>query len=76
MNYLKKLDGFKILNYLPQKSIPQLHFTALRKDAKSIHLHNEVYVDRKIQALKKMEAMLNYAESTNVCRNLLLLQYF
>lgn len=76
VDYLKKLDGFKILNYLPQKSIPQLHFTALRKDAKSIHLSNEVYVDRKIQALKKMEAMLNYAESTNVCRNLLLLQYF
>ncbi len=76
VDYLKKLDGFKILNYLPQKSIPQLHFTALRKDAKSIHLSNEVYVDRKIQALKKMEAMLNYAESANVCRNLLLLQYF
>lgn len=76
VDYLKKLDDFKILNYLPQKSIPQLHFTALRKDAKSIHLSNEVYVDRKIQALKKMEAMLNYAESANVCRNLLLLQYF
>jgi ATP-dependent DNA helicase RecQ len=76
IDYLKKLDGFQILNYLPQKSIPQLHFTTLRKDAKSIHLSNEVYVDRKVLALKKMEAMLNYAESSNVCRNLLLLQYF
>jgi ATP-dependent DNA helicase RecQ len=76
IDYLKKLDGFKILNYLPQKSIPQLHFTALRKDAKSINLSNEVYIDRKLQAIKKMEAILHYAESTNVCRNVLLLNYF
>ena len=53
-----------------------MHFTALRKDAKSINLSNEVYIDRKIQALKKMESMLNYAESITSCRNLLLLQYF
>lgn len=76
VDYLKKLEGFKILNYLPQKSIPQLHFTASRKDAKSINLSNEVYIDRKAQAIKKMEAMLNYAESNQVCRNLLLLSYF
>jgi ATP-dependent DNA helicase RecQ len=76
LDYLKKLDGFKILNYLPQKSIPQLHFTALRKDAKSINLSNEVYIDRKVLAIKKMEAMLNYAESTTSCRNLILLNYF
>lgn len=76
IDYLKKLDGFKILNYLPQKSIPQLHFTATRKDAKSISLSNEVYIDRKVLALKKMEAMLHYAESTNFCRNLILLDYF
>jgi ATP-dependent DNA helicase RecQ len=76
LDYLKKLDGFKILNYLPQKSIPQLHFTALRKDAKSINLSNEVYIDRKVLALKKMEAILNYAESSTSCRNLLLLNYF
>ena len=76
IDYLKKLDGHKILNYLPQKSIPQLHFTASRKDAKSINLSKEVYIDRKVQALKKMNAMLNYAESKLECRNVLLLQYF
>lgn len=76
IDFLKKLDAFKILNYLPQKSIPQLHFTASRKDAKSINLSNEVYIDRKALAIKKMEAMLNYAESNDVCRNLLLLKYF
>lgn len=76
VDYLKKLEAFKIVNYLPQKSIPQLHFTASRKDAKSINLSNEVYIDRKAQALKKMEAMLNYAESTDTCRNYLLLKYF
>lgn len=76
IDFLKKLDGHKILNYLPQKSIPQLHFTASRKDAKSIQLSNEVYIDRKVQALKKMNAMLHYAESKVVCRNVLLLQYF
>ena len=53
-----------------------MHFTALRKDAKSINLSNEVYIDRKVLALKKMEAILNYAESNTSCRNLLLLNYF
>lgn len=76
IDYLKKIEGFKMLNYLPQKSIPQLHFTASRKDAKSINISNEVYTDRKAQALKKMNAMLNYAESTATCRNVLLLEYF
>lgn len=76
ISLLKKLDQRKILNYLPQKSIPQLHFTASRKDAKSIHLSNEVYIDRKVLALKKMNAMLHYSESTDICRNVLLLNYF
>jgi ATP-dependent DNA helicase RecQ len=76
IDYLHKLDARKILNYLPQKSIPQLHFTSSRKDAKSIHLSNEVYIDRKIMAVKKMNAMLDYAESQNKCRNEILLSYF
>jgi ATP-dependent DNA helicase RecQ len=76
INNLHKLDGHKILNYLPQKSIPQLHFTAARIDAKTLQLSKEIYTDRKVLALKKMNAMLNYAESNELCRNILLLKYF
>ncbi len=73
---LEFLDSRKILSYLPQKSIPQLHFTASRVDAKRLILSKEVYIDRKELALKKMEAILGYAEQSDTCRSVLLLKYF
>jgi len=76
IDFLNKLDESKILSYLPQKSIPQLHFTAIRKDAKTMHLSDEVYAKRKELSVFKMNAMIGYASNENTCRSLLLLNYF
>ncbi len=74
--YLNKLEELNLLSYLPQKSVPQLSFVETRKDARLIELSKEVYAERKDIALKNLESILHYAESKDVCRSILLLEYF
>ncbi len=75
-NYLVKLSNHGIINYIPQKSCPQVIYSEERLDNRSLFLSKENYEQRKKRFTDKIEAMLHYATSTDKCRSQLLLKYF
>ncbi len=75
-DYLIKLDQAKIIRYIPQRKLPFIIYTEERLEDKNLRISKENYETRKENYLKKMEAVLEYAASSNKCRSQILLNYF
>lgn len=78
-NIIKRLEFLhqhKIITYFPHTELPQLTFTQERIDSREISISKENYALLKERALKRMDAVIHYAESTHKCRSQLLLAYF
>ncbi len=73
---LMQLNQLNVLHYLPQTFLPQLCFTRARVDTKQLTIAPELLQVREEIAIKKLSAVIKYAESTQLCRSQLLLQYF
>jgi len=67
---------WEILEYVPTPTKPQITFVQERLKSSNLQLDPEVYKKRKNAARERLDAVLNYAESTNRCRSQLLLTYF
>ena len=76
VKYLKRLEQYEILNYIPQKSKPQLVFLSERADAKRILISDQNYKNLKKAATKRLSKVIAYVETNNKCRNQQLLSYF
>ncbi len=75
-NYLQKLESKNIIKYIPQRKTPFVVFTEERLSDKNLRLSKKNYEDRKKRYLSRVNAILNYAESTAKCRSQILLSYF
>lgn len=73
---LMQLNQLNVLHYLPQTFLPQLCFTRARVDTKQLTIAPELLKEREEIAVNKLSAVIKYAESTQLCRSQLLLQYF
>lgn len=73
---LKKLRTLGIIDYVPRKIKSQLTFLRERSDNKSLYISPQHYRIRKIRETETVNAILEYAEITNKCRNQILLEYF
>ena len=73
---LKQLQKLKIILYVPQKQMPQIIYSQERLDVKDISISAAHYSERKAEAIKRIDAVVNYVTSTNKCRSLMLLNYF
>ncbi len=73
---LKHLDQHKLLTYIPQTELPQLTFEQERIDVKNLSIAKENLTVLKQRALQRMEAVINYADSSHKCRSQILLAYF
>jgi ATP-dependent DNA helicase RecQ len=73
---LQALNNAKIIRYIPRKKTPLIVFTEERLDLKSVHISKENYQQRKDRFVKRINAVINYAESTAKCRSQILLSYF
>ena len=73
---LNLLHQQKVITYSPQTELPQLTFTMSRVDTKDLSLSKENFSSLKKRAIERMDAVLNYTESTHKCRSQLLLAYF
>lgn len=65
-----------ILHYIPGKKTPYIIYTRERQETDRIYLSKEVYEERKESYRRRIEAMIEYAESENKCRSRMLLYYF
>lgn len=73
---LKQLNRLRIIHYVPQKRIPRICYTMRRVEPGRAVLPREVYEERKADYAERVEAMVRYADGTDVCRSRFLLAYF
>ncbi len=75
-NKLKEMNKKRILHYIPKKSIPHVSFTTERIDKDRLHIPYEVYEKRKEQYTTRINAVIDFLEKDETCRNKTLLEYF
>jgi ATP-dependent DNA helicase RecQ len=73
---LKTLSQRRILHFIPQRKTPFITYRQDRVDAADVVLPRMVYEERKEQYIKRIDAMIEYATNTAVCRSRQLLRYF
>lgn len=73
---LKGLSHKHILNFIPQRSTPLITYTMNRIDSARVVIPPEVYEKRKEQYERRVDAMIRYATSNDICRSKQLLNYF
>ena len=74
--FLIRLRTQKIIDYIPQKKSPYLIFTRERIDQDRLKISKEHYTQRKLDYIRRVDAIIHYASSGHKCRSQLLLQYF
>ena len=74
--YLVKLSGMKVINYIPKKQNPVVTLLEERLDEKNIHISAERYAFRKERYLERIGELLAYAGTDRKCRSQFLLAYF
>ncbi len=75
-NQLIGLSQDKIIKYIPRKKTPFLTFVHEREPIDRITLGKEAYDDRKERYVTRTKSMIEYASEENICRSLILLNYF
>lgn len=76
INLLKILQQYHIIKYIPRITKPLLYFASERLEEKAIIFNKKELDAQKERTLDRLEAMLQYASSTNKCRSQQLLAYF
>ncbi|GGH19730.1 RecQ family ATP-dependent DNA helicase [Mucilaginibacter phyllosphaerae] len=72
---LQQLQGFNLLNYLPQTDKPQITWLKPRQHADNLYINKASIDQRKETYRRKMIAVFAYAEHKR-CRSQMLLSYF
>jgi ATP-dependent DNA helicase RecQ len=73
---LEKLSKHGIIDYSPQKNVPQLGFLTPRQDSEKLAIDHKELEKRKINEKKALRAVRHYTEQTAKCRMLLIQDYF
>lgn len=73
---LLQLNALGIIEYLPQKETPQIHFLADRAPAQFLTINHENYLHRKQQYELRVEAILRYLPLDKECRSRYISAYF
>jgi len=73
---LKELSKRHIVDFIPRRRIPYITYTREREDEDRVIIPQSVYEERRTQYIKRIQAMLDYANNDHVCRSRQLLDYF
>ncbi len=73
---LRQLQALGIIEYLPKKETPQIHFILNRAPAKYLNIQHEEYLERKKLHLSRVTQMMDYAKENNQCRSQYIGRYF
>ncbi len=74
--YLVKLSSYNIIRYIPGKKSALVIFSEERLTRKALLITPENYLQVKEKYEKRLAKMIEYAESENRCRSVMLLDYF
>jgi len=73
---LQQLAAMGIIEYLPQKESPQIHFLVNRAPAAFLHIDKDQYFKRKEAFTRRMNALIRFATSPGCCRSVFIGNYF
>ena len=73
---LKGLSQKHILSFIPQKKASYIKYTQRRESSEHISISHEIYDDLLERMNKRIEAMISYFSTDNICRSSQLLYYF
>ncbi len=76
INALKYLMEREVLIYLPRKNKPQLTFSSELIRAADLRISPENYAERKKDAGRRLESMIEYVSASKNCRSKMLIGYF
>jgi len=74
--YLKQLNQLRVIKYIPQRKGPQIIYSQSREESRYVVMTKEVYASRRARYEFQVEAVIDYATRTHICRSKLLLHYF
>ncbi len=74
--YLIKLSSMNVIRYIPGKNTSLVIFTEERLVRKALMISPDNYLHVKEKYSARLEKMIDYAESLNGCRSVMLLDYF
>ncbi len=74
--YLVKLSSMNIIRYIPGKKTALVIFTEERLVRKALMISPDNYLHVKEKYSARLEKIIDYAESKNRCRSVILLDYF
>jgi ATP-dependent DNA helicase RecQ len=74
--YLVKLSSMNIIRYIPGKKTALVIFTEERLVRKALMISPDNYLHVKEKYSVRLEKIIDYAESKNRCRSVILLDYF
>ncbi|MES2328523.1 MAG: ATP-dependent DNA helicase RecQ [Bacteroidota bacterium] len=73
---LLQLQSFGIIEYLPQKDTPQIHFLLNRAPAQYLEIDQDHYLRRKKLYEERVQNMMRYVTLTGACRSRYISNYF
>lgn len=73
---LSNLEQLNFLNYIPRSDKPQIQYLTSRIDTKYFSLSDEIYRNRKDDAAKRVQAVIDFVNNEKDCRSIQLLRYF
>lgn len=74
--FIEQLSNLQLLTYERASDKPQLTFLLPLQEASHLPLNLARLSERRDLAIKKMEAMINYAQQVHQCRMQVMLEYF
>lgn len=73
---LHQLAALGVIEYLPQKENPQIHFITDRAPAQFLYINHADYLQRKQRFEQRVSAMLSYIHAEDLCRSSMISAYF
>jgi ATP-dependent DNA helicase RecQ len=75
-NQLQQLAVMGIIEYLPQKETPQIHFLVNRAPAAFLHIDQDQYLNKKEAFTTRINTLINFAINPGCCRSVFIGNYF
>ena len=73
---LLELSRAGIVSYIPRSSVPLIYLPTSREEPKYVQIGKDIYERRRDMMKTRIEAMIDYAQSRNGCRENKMLRYF
>jgi ATP-dependent DNA helicase RecQ len=73
---LQQIAAMGIIEYLPQKETPQIHFNVNRAPAAFLNIDKDQYLKRKAAFNTRIHSLINFATNPGSCRSVFIGNYF